>query len=488
MHLLKKARFNPPQNNMAHNALRGPNPGAAPGHRVPAPQQPPAAGLAGGAVGGAPAPPQNPPVTTQDFLGYLNQERQIRQQDKDDWLAQMERARRQDYEFYVERVQQEQTSLDRQEEESAQRLAVEIANTVPICNGDSQQAVRDWLKELELTVPYTDRTLVVACRSARGGLREEIEQYLGTKFARRHKTWDQLKAHIKEAFLTPDEAERRIADLESIKQGPYESTSSYGRRFKQAADEAYPVFNNAVRNDTEQKLLWKHYLSGLHDARMAEKIVAAGNDQDYETAMAHVVRLQAKNHRVTMAKKNGWLKQTNQRQEEPMDVNVMQQNAMELNTMETMELPGVETDVRNLKRQVSGISHQMNRMMAMMTRMAVHQQQPQPCPPQDHLGALAPDQYLTDPDYSYPVDYPHAQPQQHLSSSISSAQGQDNKRLATRPHAIRRLLNTHALQKTPQSAPFAIESVTWLLIAAPKLGNVSPRTNCTRGNTKRRPY
>lgn len=325
---------------------------------VPAHPLGPRAANPAAAQGQIPAAAAAQPLSVQNFASYLDQERRIREKEHGDLMAEMIRDRKQNTAFYQERIDQEARLLDRQQEEAEQRLAAEIAQTVPRCDGATPDSVRNWLKEIDMTVPYTDRTVVVACKSATGLLKEEIEHHLGPNANRTRASWPLLKTHLQQSFLTPEEAERYKCEVEHMKQGPYETTGAYGRRFRRTADAAYPRYAGAQRNDTEKRLLWKHYVGGLKNTKMADRIINEGKDTDYEVAIKQAEKFEANQHRIKMVRGNAFTDTANQeRDEEPMDVNAV------------TDPNSQTTEFRDMKRQVSGMANQITKMTAMMMQM-----------------------------------------------------------------------------------------------------------------------
>ena len=112
------------------------------------------------------------------------------------WVGQMKADQKQNDKYHQERLELELRQIEQQEEEAEYRLAIDIAATIPPCNGDIEKAVSDWLLEIEMSRPHTDQTILVACRSSRTPLRREIETFLGDKNSCKQKTWAQLKANI----------------------------------------------------------------------------------------------------------------------------------------------------------------------------------------------------------------------------------------------------------------------------------------------------
>ena len=308
-------------------------------------------------------------MTAQSFHDYMEQDRGLRAQETQSWVSQMREDRRQDDVYQRERLELATRQVEHQEAEAQYRLAIEIAGTIPPCNGDNEKSVREWLKEIDMTLSYTDQQILVACRSSRTPLRREIETFLGDKAARRHKTWPQLKAHVIGAFLDSEEEERKKIEVESMKQGAYESTAAYGRRFREAVEEAYPLDYGEERNGSEARMLWRYYLKGLRDNSLSEKITSQGGQKDFELAITKVATIQAKKERVKVAREGGWVKSTGSRLDEPMDINNLDINDTEdLNAVEEPE--DLAATVRRLERKMLGVSSHLTKVTSAVEKMA----------------------------------------------------------------------------------------------------------------------
>ncbi len=57
------------------------------------------------------------------------------------------------------------------------------AKRVPACDGATTKAVREWLREIGFTIPYSVETVYITARTAEGPLRREIERYLAEQAA-----------------------------------------------------------------------------------------------------------------------------------------------------------------------------------------------------------------------------------------------------------------------------------------------------------------
>ena len=273
----------------------------------------------------------------QDFQQYLQQERQLR--------TDAEQARAQ----------------ARQEADNRQKAEAQVKR-VPPCDGATPQGVREWIAEVDLTRHYSDSTVYIASQTAKSALRRELEHFLSSQRDRRLVTWDQLKAHLQGAFLSPHEDDRLRHELEKVKQGAYETSASYGRRYREAADLAYPDPVGAARNENQVRLLLKHYLRGLRDRHTVERLVREGRPADFSQAMTLVQGYEADDYRLSLALDE----HVDGRREEAMEVGAYSRappaRAQGPVTKEADE--NYSRDLAEMKRQVSGLTQQFTKLVA----------------------------------------------------------------------------------------------------------------------------
>ena len=204
--------------------------------------------------------------------------------------------------------------LDKINEKDGERIEREdvglCQNLVAICDGSSEQVVRDWIQEMETTKEALDvrggNRLVR--RTTKGALKKEAEKAMkawkaaqpnpeGNERAKEtlDTPWegaDGLKAHITKAFLSTDEQEVLKSRLETFKQGPMEEIKAYNRRFEQLAHDCYgATFEANVLKD-----LFKWYARGLKEDFYARKIVegvAKAEIKDLPAAFTKINKLKA---------------------------------------------------------------------------------------------------------------------------------------------------------------------------------------------------
>ena len=199
-----------------------------------------------------------------------------------------------------ERARQQEMNNERQRAHHARQHAEALAKRVPHCEGSSPGTMREWLREVDLTIPYSDMTVYITTLSAQGALRRELEHFLEQQRSRNQVTWEQLRDHLQKAFLSPHEEDRLRHDVDKIRQGAYENSAAYGRRFRECADLAYPVLDG-IRNPDQRRLLLKAYMRGLRDRHIVERLVKEGRPETSSQAMNLVIAYEADDYRLRLA-------------------------------------------------------------------------------------------------------------------------------------------------------------------------------------------
>ena len=240
----------------------------------------------------------------------------------------------------------------RQNEAEQKAEAKEQAQCVPPCDGSSPKVVREWIREVQLTIPYTNRTIYVAQKTARGLLRTELEYFLNSQPNRQLVTWFEVRQFLQSAFLSPHEDERLRHELENIKQGAFETSAFFGRRFRAAAELAYPSQANGARNDDQNRIILKAYLKGLTEKFLKHRLIRDGRPETLEQAMSTMERYEADEIRVRMAEDEGTL----ERYEEPMEVGAMAARE------------GSSSELGDMKRQITGLTQQFTKLMATLQK------------------------------------------------------------------------------------------------------------------------
>jgi hypothetical protein len=316
-------------------------------------------------------------VQFQDLAAFLAQDRE-----------QAEKARQAALEEHTERMAlQQQIRQEQKAEAEARRIAP--------CDGSDPRKVRAWMREVEMSMGFTDQTIYVAAHSATGDLRVEIELFMEGN--RNRATWDALKNHLSDAFLLPQEEEKLRHEITRMKQGPYETCQAYGRRFRALADLAYPpTMSNIgpVRNTDQNRILRDAYVQGLKDSTIRQRLCWEARPDTYQQAM---FRVSTYSNDDFVFKRLDNPTQFN-RNEEPMEIGLLNQgyqqpiyphqphqppqpsqqsyqpayqpqpsqvNQVAQPPQDQTHESSMAKDIRELKRQMSGLAAQFTKQMSM---------------------------------------------------------------------------------------------------------------------------
>jgi hypothetical protein len=169
---------------------------------------------------------------------------------------------------YIKELQANRIREEQRREAKVDRFRLLEMHTkaTPLCDGSSTKLVRAWFKAVEMARPYftlathDEDTHFLIVSSLSGSMRSCYEHFQAAQGDRDNVTWEAVRTHLREAYLTTDEQEHLRSELKHIKQGSFESCTAYGRRFREAAHQAYEP---AERNEIVHKLLLSVYIRGL---------------------------------------------------------------------------------------------------------------------------------------------------------------------------------------------------------------------------------
>ena len=289
----------------------------------------------------------NGPMMAQDFQAYMKQERDLREEAE---------ARQRN---------------SRAEDKARSKAEAQIKRVSP-CTGTTPQSVREWIQEIDLTIHYSDQTVYIASQTARDALRRELEFFLNGQPNRDNVTWAQLKLHLQQAFLSPHEADRLRHEVEKVKQGAFDTSAAYGRRFREAADLAYPEPLGG-RNEDQNRLLLRSYMKGLRDRHMVERLIREGRPTTFTQAMLLIQEYEADDYRLHLALDEA----VDGRQEEPMEVNAFHRPSKAPSApapqAASPSKDEMAKDLTDVKRQMVGLTQQFTKLMATLQSSPSHQ-------------------------------------------------------------------------------------------------------------------
>lgn len=277
-------------------------------------------------------------------------------------MAELQDLIRAEHALRTEQVQHLKAQAKQYAESSGRAKAEAQAKRIKKCDGSSQKRLREWLREIQLSVPYAERTVYVASLTAEGPLRLELEKFLSTQNDRAATTWDEVEVHLRKMFLTAHEQERLRDALEKLKRNTYETTMAYGRRFSEAADLAYP---HNSRNQDQQRIMLRLYMRGLDDEKLVLRLVQEKDPENYLEAIEAVNRYEADSYTLYRALNGEAPPDRDTREEEPMDISALQQS----NTKSSAPSGGarkktVEEHLGDLERKIGGLAKEFTKLKA----------------------------------------------------------------------------------------------------------------------------
>jgi hypothetical protein len=219
------------------------------------------------------------------------------------------------------------------------------------CDGSIAADVREWIAEVELSIPILGATpgavLEIAAGSARGPLRKELERFIAAQIAaqpppaagRVAVQWQAVRDHTRTVFLSQNEAERLRTELESMVMASYDTVAAYNLKFREAASAAYPLPRSA---DADRTLVHA-YVRSLYDY-MIKKKTLEGHPGNLDAAMHRAEELDANRDQVKRI--------IGDRKEEPMEVAAVGPHKAAMPDAAAM-LVGMCDDLRRLTKEVA---------------------------------------------------------------------------------------------------------------------------------------
>lgn len=227
------------------------------------------------------------------------------------------------------------------------RFALEDeASKVNPCDGAEPNQVQEFVKQMELVAQ--PQRLAVFNRTARGSLLRT-----GLRWLEQHQAnpiWENFRAHILQSFVSPDVAHARQRELRSCNRLPGEAVLSYNRRFRELADDAYPL----PRNEEQTSMLIQEYARGLRDDRLKERIVTPNRPDTLDVAMQRVQAIETKVDNMA------WLGLTH----EPMEIGaLLPEKPFATQTKATAVPSAMEKEVHYLKTQYGKLESKIDRLL-----------------------------------------------------------------------------------------------------------------------------
>jgi predicted Zn-ribbon and HTH transcriptional regulator len=229
---------------------------------------------------------------------------------------------------------------EKQEERFSLRLqqwTVEEARHIDSCDGGSVRAVREWVASIRLagnrTIDSLDRNvsmLKLIDYTISGDLFRSVSAFVRNK---KDVKWGEVLLHVLNAFLGPNEQDALKDVLEHMRQNQREDVLSYNRRFRHAADLAYPT-----PTDSDQAHVTLLYMRSLLPGRLQVHLI----DKDPKTFDSALAITEAEHAKI---QRRDRVLQSVTRSEEPMEVDSIGESARE-------RIQRQERELRELKRRL----------------------------------------------------------------------------------------------------------------------------------------
>ena len=260
---------------------------------------------------------------------------------------------------------------DDKEENKVRRIAARIQ----LCDGSHPSQVRDWINDIQLhlhSLPTPRHVHWVIEDSIAGSLRRTYERFMQAQPARDATTWDDIKNHLRLAYLTSDEDEYLRNSIDKLKQGRREGNVSFTRRFMEMVDMAYPA-----RGNVEDRILMNNYLRALFSLDLVRRVVNEGRPTTLNQAVEAVERYTADEERLRR-----YTSDSDSRKIEPMDVNTLKLSKNPVPSPIARKVSGLQGTVTTLNSKLDSVTSQLANLQ--MNSLKSSKVSPKPHPFQKH--------------------------------------------------------------------------------------------------------
>jgi hypothetical protein len=162
------------------------------------------------------------------------------------------------------------------------------ASKVTPCDGSAPELVRAWLRDVQALLVHLNDVAMLhefMLSTSSGSFRNEIQALIEQHHPGQAMTWERMHDHLLAAFVSPDHVEYQKTLLRQVQQLPGEGILAYNRRFRTAAQEAFP----APQTPDQHREMVKLYGRGLSRASDAHKLVAENWPPTIETAFQRML-------------------------------------------------------------------------------------------------------------------------------------------------------------------------------------------------------
>jgi len=232
------------------------------------------------------------------------------------------------------------------EHSQRQAIADECLKVLP-CDGADPLLVKRYLRDLNL-VEARFRFEVLK-RTARDGLLREVLRHITQQPGA---GWEIMRTHLIAAFVSQDTDGVIKRELEAVRRQPYETIVSYNRRFRDLAEEAYPV---GGRNAEQHEVMTKLYSKGLDNRRLAQKIVTPDWPPSIDVALTRCAATE---------KRGDNLQRLGYEGEEPMEIGATTGGKQPTADKPSLDLQRLQTHIAKLEAQIARQQAQQSRLIS----------------------------------------------------------------------------------------------------------------------------
>jgi hypothetical protein len=220
-------------------------------------------------------------------------------------------------------------------------LISDEADKVQLCDGSDPQAVKNYLRDLDLVRP--DCREEVFKKTARGSLLREGLQWLAVH----NFDLDIFRRHVLQVFVSQDAEGVRRKELQQVSRQPGETLLSFNRRFRELAEDAFPLPHTPDQVETIVRL----YAAGLKDKSLARRIITPAWPISLNEALTRVADTERQKDSLARLGYN----------DEAMEV-----DALSPRSEQAVKSPSTSTDARlhHIETQYGKLERKIDRLLA----------------------------------------------------------------------------------------------------------------------------
>ena len=162
----------------------------------------------------------------------------------------------------------------REERKTRGKVVEQLVAASRHTDGCSHTSTRAWIQDMDLAAERVGPNGIVdvVTQTVQGVLRHTLDAFIRSVPGQRADVpWRDIRGNVLRHFLSMDE-EAALRDMVEgqLVQEVGEAENVYARRYKEAAQRAYPVGN---RNQDQHQILVKYFLNGLRKSTLARDVI-----------------------------------------------------------------------------------------------------------------------------------------------------------------------------------------------------------------------